>query len=96
MEMCVAAWLLARHDDARCGRRYGRRGQPSPVCVHAIVHAYNLHVIRELVPLCGVWCNDIPERATIVCEPPADRIVRDVTRNPARSGVSAVELEGSG
>ena len=47
--------------------------------VHAMVHAYNVHVIRELVPLCGVWCNDIPERATarragehVVCEPPAD------------------------
>ena len=28
MDMCVASWLLARHDDGRCGRR----GQPSPVC----------------------------------------------------------------
>jgi hypothetical protein len=60
--------------------------------VHAMVHAYNLHVIRELVPgLCGVWCNDIPERATarragehVVCEPPRssldDTIVRDVRK----------------
>ena len=58
-----------------------------------------VHVIRELVPLCGVWCNDVPERATarragehVVREPPAD----DSARRERNFNIFKVRLGSAG